>query len=123
MSTEAVDNQIEIVLPARTELAATLRLLAASLGADIGLDVDEIDDLRLALNEVFTTAADGHADRRVSVTFRPGDGELEVIVFLVGPEPIELDELASTILRSVVDRLDTTAGTVTFTKRAAEARV
>jgi serine/threonine-protein kinase RsbW len=119
----AVDNQIEIVVPARTGLAATLRLLAASLGADIGLTVDEIDDLRLALDEVFTSAAEGREDRRVSVTFRPGDHELEVIVFIVGPEPIELDELASTILRSVVDELDTTGGTVTFLKRAAETQV
>lgn len=123
MTTDPVDNQIEIVLPARTEMAATLRLLAASLGADIGLTVDEIDDLRLALNEVFTSAVDAHADRRMSVTFRPGDGELEVIAFLVGPEPIELDELAMTILRSVVDQCDASAGTVTFLKRAAEARI
>lgn len=121
MSDPAVDNTIELVLPARVEMAATLRMLTASLGADCGFTVDEIDDLRLALNEVFTSAAETSGTNRVSVSFRPGAHELEVMVFMVGPERIELDVLATTILASVVDEYDDLDGTVSFTKRAAEA--
>ncbi|NND74193.1 MAG: hypothetical protein HKN44_04225 [Ilumatobacter sp.] len=121
--TDSTDRNIEIVLPARTDMAATLRVLAASLGADLGFTVDEIDDVRLALNEVFTSAADTDADDRISVTFRPAGNHLDVIMFLLGPDRIELDDLATTILRSVVDSFENVNGTVTFTKHAVEARI
>lgn len=114
------DDTIEIVLPARTELAQTLRVVAASIGADLGFSVDEIDDLRLALNEIFSSAADTDTADRVSISFRPHEHRLEVMAFVVGADPIELDDLALTILRSVVDEVSFDAGTVSFTKSARE---
>jgi len=118
----AHDDAIELVLPARTELAATLRVVAASLGADVGLTVDEIDDLRLALNEVFTSAADETgADQRVSITFVVGDDRLDVAMHRVDGGEISLDDLASTILRSVVELTDSDGPQITFRKRATEA--
>lgn len=121
MTADRTDRNIEIVLPARTEMAATLRVLAASLGTDLGFTVDEIDDLRLALTEVFSSAADRETSDRISVTFRPGERDVEVIMFVLGPNGIELDDLATTILGSIVESFQIVDGTVTFTKRAVEA--
>jgi anti-sigma regulatory factor (Ser/Thr protein kinase) len=121
------DNQIELIVPARTDMASTVRLVAASLGADVGLTLDEIDDVRLALDEIFSSAAE-HADDtsvspgdRISVTFRPGDRRLDVIVFVVGDRTITLDPLATRILASVADDFQNTAGAFMFSKSAAEA--
>jgi anti-sigma regulatory factor (Ser/Thr protein kinase) len=117
------DELIELVLPARTEMAATLRVVMASLGADVGLSVDEIDDLRLAVSEVFGSAADAPDGRRVSVGFRPAEHSIEVVMSMTSPNPddrIVLDELATTILRSVVDDYREVGGSVRFVKRAAE---
>lgn len=113
-----IDSTIELVLPARTEFAATVRVLAASLGADLSFSVDEIDDVRLALNEVFMSAADTDQPERISVSFRPADGRLEVMAFVVGVEPLRLDELALTILRSVADDVELAGGAVSFSKKA-----
>lgn len=121
MTADTTDRNIEIILPARTDMAATLRVLAASLGGDAGFTVDEIDDVRLAMNEVFTSAADQPEATRISVMLRPGERQLDVTMRLLGVGSIELDELATTILRSVVDDLDLSAGAVNFTKRAVEA--
>ncbi len=121
MTADTTDRNIEIILPARTDMAATLRVLAASLGGDVGFTIDEIDDVRLAMNEVFTSAADQAEPARISVTLRPGERRLDVTMVLLGAGTIELDELATTILRSVVDEFEVTDGTITFTKRAVEA--
>lgn len=115
------DSTIEVVLPARTDMAATLRVLVASLGADVGFTLDEIDDVRLAVNEVFASTADSDAIERFSASFVPGPGILTIMLFALGPTPITLDELATTIMGSVVDELVIDGGTVTLVKRAHEA--
>lgn len=114
-----LDRRIDVVLPARTEMAATLRVICASLGADLGFSVDEIDDLRLAVNEVFTTVADDDLGR-LEASFELGDGSIGVRLSVVGGAPIRLDALASTILRSLVGDLGLDDGSVSFTKRRNE---
>src|SRR3954453_202965 len=45
-------------LPPQPRHASTVRVVAASLGADAGLTVDEIEDLRLGVNEAVSVLAD-----------------------------------------------------------------
>lgn len=117
----ATNSTIDVVLPARTAMAATLRVLVASLGADVGFTLDEIDDVRLAVNEVFASAADDHSDERFAAEFTPGDGHLSITMRLVGTAPLPLDQLATTILESVVDDMRVDGDAVTIVKRAHEA--
>jgi anti-sigma regulatory factor (Ser/Thr protein kinase) len=122
MTPDRFDDVVVLTMPARTELAATLRVVAASLGADVGLTVDEIDDIRLAVNEVFASAAEGTPNSTISVSFAPGDGRLDIAIELTDGRPIPLDQLAATVLESVVDvtgPLHTSP--IRFTKRATEA--
>ena len=118
---------VEISVPMRTEFIATLRTVAAALGADAGFSIDEIDDLRLAISEVVSTLTDGAAstgaaDDRVDATFSVGAAQVEVtITTRRGDVPIELDELASSILNSVVDGLVVDGAVVTLVKLASEA--
>jgi hypothetical protein len=116
------DEWIDVILPLRTRYASTLRVIAAALGADAGFTVDEIDDLRLGLNEVFSLLADGDAAGRVRATFRLAPGEVEArLAPESGPVEVEPDELATNILRSVVDRYAFEPDGVVLVKRAAEA--
>lgn len=112
----SVDRGIELVLPARTDAVATLRILVSSLGADVGLDVDEIDDVRLAATEVFAVAADGPAERFTAVV-RPTPGALGIRMTALDA-PLELDPLATTILSTVVDELDVAPTGVSVVKYA-----
>ena len=114
-------DHFEVIVPLRTRYASTLRIIAASLGAEAGFSVDEIDDVRLALDEVFSMLAEHHEGGRVHTTFRVDGAQLTVVLTLdsgqIGARP---DELAANILRSVVDQCDFTDDSVTLIKVATE---
>ena len=54
---------VDVTVPLRPEYASIVRLVTASLGADAGFTVDDIDDLRLAMSEVFSALVDASAGR------------------------------------------------------------
>ena len=113
-------DRIDVTVPLRTEFAATLRTVAAAVGSDAGFSVDELDDVRLALSEVFSVLvdADGGAGR-ARVMFSPAPGELTVVIGSDGDDlAIELDDLAANILASVTDGYSIGTDGVTFSKRS-----
>jgi hypothetical protein len=116
----SVDNDhFEVIAPLQTRYASTIRMIAASLGADAGFTVDEIDDVRLGLDEVFSMLAEHHAGDRVRTSFRVDGNELIATLSLEsGLIEVEPDELATNILRSVVDRYEFARDGVTLVKRA-----
>jgi serine/threonine-protein kinase RsbW len=119
--TSVDDDHFEVIVPLRTRYASTVRVIAASLGAEAGFTVDEIDDVRLALDEVFSLLAQHHVGERVRSSFRLEGHELIATLTLEsGPIDVEPDELAANILRSVVDRYQFSADGVTLSKRASE---
>jgi hypothetical protein len=120
-----VDNDhFEVIAPLQTRYASTIRMIAVSLGADAGFTVDEIDDVRLGLDEVFSMLAERHAGDRVRTSFRLDGNELIVRFRLeFGPVDVEPDELATNILRSVVDSCEFTPDGVTLTKRATDQKI
>jgi len=117
-------DRIDVSLPLRTANLATLRTIAASLGADAGFSIDEIDDVRLGLSEVLSALADGADDgepERVTASFVVRPGELEIVVRSDRARGgVELDELAASILDTVLERFETTGDQVTLVKRATE---
>jgi len=117
-------DRIDVSVPLRTANLATLRTIAASLGADAGFSIDEIDDVRLGLSEVLSALADGADDgepERVTASFVVSPGELAIVVRSDRARGgVELDELAAGILSSVVDRFETAGDQVTLVKRATE---
>jgi hypothetical protein len=113
------DDHFDVIVPLRTRYASTLRMIAGSLGADAGFTVDEIDDVRLALDEVFSMLAERHVGGRVRTRFRVETDQLSAELSLESGEiDVEPDDLATNILRSVVDRFEFSESGVTLTKRA-----
>lgn len=134
--TDSPTERIRLDLPADPRHAATARVVVASLAADLGFSVDDIDDLRLALNEAVsvltdsTDPADG-PDVDPAVSSPNGDAgrieiELEVAPTLIEievrhggvSEVPDLDELAERILAAVVDEHHLGPGLVRLTKSA-----
>jgi serine/threonine-protein kinase RsbW len=116
-------DRIDVVVPVRTEFASTVRTVAASLGADAGFSIDEIDDVRLALSEVFAAFADspGLIGGRLRVSFISSEGRLDVTTSPEhGASDVEFDELASSILQTVVDEFATGRDGVRIVKQAVE---
>ena len=119
--TSGDDDHFEVIVPLRTRYASTVRMIAASLGAEAGFTIDEIDDLRLALDEVFSLLAERHAGDRVRTRFRlDGHQLIAGLTLESGEVDVEPDDLAANILRSVVDSYEFSTAGVTLTKRAAE---
>ena len=50
--TEESNSFVELTVPARSEHLRVLRLVAASVAARLELDVDQLDDLRIAIDEL-----------------------------------------------------------------------
>lgn len=100
---------VELDLPLAHRHASTVRVVAASLGADAGLTVDEIEDLRLGVNEAVSVLADVDATRgaRLRVRFEVLDHGMTVTARRSGVEQAlsfdDIDALAVRILRAVVD--------------------
>ena len=114
---------IELLVPMRSEFASTLRTLAASVGADLGFSIDELDDVRLAISEVFSVLVEsvGESPRRARIELSATDSSLSVMLACDGVSMnVELDDLAEHILRSVTDSYDVTPDGISFVKRGTE---
>ena len=99
-------DQLTIGFPARPGYLVVGRLNAAALGAAAGFDVEELDDLRLAVTEAITwLLADEAAGGDVELTLRAADGEVEIIGTRTGRDlgSAGVDELVEAILGATVD--------------------
>ena len=115
-------DNVDVVVPLVPRYASTLRTTAASLGADAGFSIDEIDDFKLALTEAFSLLVGRHGGKRARASFASAPSSLAVRLSLESGLAItvEPDELALAILRAVVDSYEIGNMAVTLIKRAAE---
>ena len=120
---------IELDLPLHHRHASTARVVAASLAADLGFTVDEIEDLRLGVNEAVSILADVDATdgSRLRLRFEVSPRSMTVTATRSGIEQQisidDVDDLAVRILRAVVDDFRVDDGTVVVTKHAVAADV
>jgi hypothetical protein len=118
---------IALDLPLSARHASTVRVVAASLAADCGFNIDEIDDLRLGINEAVSimTDIDAPSQARLFVEFTVQQATIAVAVRrsevngLAGTEPI--DALARKILGVVVDSFAISDGSFLLRKSATPA--
>ena len=112
-------EEITLTLPAQPQFARVARLTVTGLASRVGFTYDEIEDLRIAVGEVFSLLLTGTGGR---LTFRCQVGPDAVSVVAsrdpVG-EPLEVGDLSRQILLAVVDELDldVPGGSVRVAKR------
>lgn len=118
-------EHVELDLPLSARYATTVRAVAASMAATISMSIDDIDDLRLGVNEaisVLTDLDDGVSSAaRLHVRFEVDADRIRVVASRHGVDddaPVEVDVLAERILGAVVDEysLDD-SGVVLLVKR------
>ena len=102
-----MSEHVELDLPLSARYATTVRAVAASMASTIAMSIDDIDDLRLGVNEAISvlTDVDDDAVGRLHVRFEVEPDRIRVIGSRSGvdDEPVELDVLAERILGAVVD--------------------
>jgi serine/threonine-protein kinase RsbW len=123
-----VADHVELDVPLASRYASTVRAVAASVGAELGFSVDDIDDLRLGVNEAVSILSDvdDAAGARLHIRFESGGGAVTVRCSRRGvDEPVvedDIDVLARRILDAVVDEYSVdSAGQITVVKRSAAA--
>lgn len=102
--------QVELSFPPATRYLRVARLTATGLASDLGFDVDELEDLRVAVDELCAVligddggpSVDGDL---VRMTYRHDDGVLEVSGERTMPsaDPPVLDPIARELLAVVTD--------------------
>jgi anti-sigma regulatory factor (Ser/Thr protein kinase) len=124
-STTSVDDTqtVSLTLPLHVRHASTARMVAASLAADAGFSADDIEDLRLGINEVVSVLADEPSDdpaARLTIEFNLVPGRVEATVARTdGAGASELDDLAKRILDAVVDSYEYARGAFKISKTVA----
>ena len=70
---------IELTIPVRTDLVVLARLTAATLASRVGFDVEEIEDLRLAVEELCLSLVRNGDDGRLRLRYtREGDDGIAI---------------------------------------------
>ncbi len=69
---------VELSIPALPELLSLPRLTAAAVAARAGFDVEAVEDVRLAIEELCLAAAEGRGSGRLHLRLALRDHDLEV---------------------------------------------
>ena len=101
-------DQLTIRFPARPGHLVIGRLNAAAVGAAAGFDVEELDDLRLAVTESINWLLADDTDGHIELTFDSADGRVEIVGVRTGPElaTARSDDLVDAILGATVDEFE-----------------
>ena len=107
MDQQRSEGRVELVLPADTRLVRVARLVASGVATTAGFDVEEVEDLRIAVDELCTALVEGGDGGALLLGFDLGDGEVTIIgtTTAAGIAAFEPERLALSrqILRVVVD--------------------
>ena len=106
-----ISEPVELSIPVQSDLILLARLTAATVASRAGFDVEEVDDLRLAVDELCVLVADGGSVGRLQLTFLATGNAVEVICTLDGaqvqdgqrPDEYGERELSVRILDALVD--------------------
>ncbi|MEQ1874084.1 MAG: hypothetical protein ABL953_10175 [Ilumatobacteraceae bacterium] len=121
--TSTNDDTVDVIVPLSPRHASTLRTMAATLGADTGFSIDEIDDFKLAITEAFSMLVSGYSAQRARVSFTGLASAVDVRMSLETGDAISIepDELALAIMKAVVDSYQIGRNAISLRKVAVEA--
>jgi hypothetical protein len=107
-------DEVRLVVPARPEFLRLARVTAAGLAGRLGFSYDEIEDLRLAIDELcFGLTGPTGRHGTVELVYTIGSDDLRVSgrgVFLEDIAPVGLTDLSELILGALVDEHELDSG-------------
>lgn len=111
---------ISLSIPGDAGHLAVMRATVSSVAARAHLTLDQVDDVRLAVEEAASALLLGHPDA-IDLSVDPTRQPLEVVVSARTARPVQLDResFSWTILSTMTEDLDLTVadGTTTLTLR------
>ncbi len=106
-----MSDVVELVIPVNADLVVLARMTAATVASRANFDIEEVEDLRLAVNELCISLVQGSSDGRLELRFTRTDDAVEVAcTYLPAPSSQnewDLEEalqgLSARILDALVD--------------------
>jgi serine/threonine-protein kinase RsbW len=119
-------DHVEMRVPASGAYISVLRTAAAGLAARLDFTIDDIEDLRIAVDEACAVILPlAETDARLSARFDLEPGRLQVAVSVpsAATEPPSRNTFAWTVLTALAGEVDASVndGTVTLTLRKQQA--
>src|SRR5690606_28701071 len=71
-----LDDGVVVHIPAHPRHLRIVRMVAATYASDAGYSIDDVDDVRMAADEVCAAVLEQQVIGPVTVTFRCSDGQL-----------------------------------------------
>lgn len=102
-------DKVTVAIPASPQYVQVIRLIAAGLASRLGFTLDEIDDLKIAVDELaaYLTGTQGR-DGTLDIVFRVEGEQIEITgtgrFSTEGTTRTELTEFSRMILETVADR-------------------
>ncbi|MEQ8840790.1 MAG: hypothetical protein RIB98_07400 [Acidimicrobiales bacterium] len=114
MTITGASAQVTLGIPAATRHIRVARTVAATIAADLDFSADQIEELRIAVDEVVSLLVDGaRADGEVTIRFGIVDDRcIEMHAAIEHGSIADVPALTEQIIRAVVDdvRLDERTG-------------
>ncbi len=115
---EPFENVIRLTVPAALEYVRIIRRTGAGVASRLAFDVEEIENLRVAIDELASMAIEAADGGPLDITFRTTENELRIegkAPAKAGAE-VGIDALTGQILKAVTDNyeLRTDSGQVCF---------
>jgi anti-sigma regulatory factor (Ser/Thr protein kinase) len=110
---------VRLSLPASPRYLAAARVVAASLGAESGLSIDDLEDLRLGVNELVSILVEsGTSTDRVELEFETDGASITVRGQRSGDGggAMAVDELTTRIVEAVADHHEIDGTSFSLTK-------
>jgi hypothetical protein len=97
------ESSVRVSFPATADFMRLARLAAADAGSRAGLDFEEIDDLRIAVNELCVMLAGSDSETMMTLDFVPAPSGLVVTGSAPHAGALAVGELSSAIIDAVAD--------------------
>jgi serine/threonine-protein kinase RsbW len=116
--TELREDAVRLTVPAALEFVRIIRLTGSGVASRLGFDVEEIENLRVAIDELASMAIEAADGGMLEITFESSENELRIegcAPAKAGAE-VGIDALTGQILKAVIDdyELRTDSGHVCF---------
>lgn len=104
-------DEVELSFRASTRFVRLSRLAASALAAEMGFDIESVDDLRIAVDELVALLVSGDHGEPVTLTYRPASSEISIEGSCAGEAVTTLDmpDLVEAILSATTDAHDYTS--------------
>jgi serine/threonine-protein kinase RsbW len=117
-ATHTQDNVVCLSVPAALEYVRIIRLTGSGVASRLAFDVEEIENLRVAIDELASMAIESADGGTLDITFTTGESELciEGKAKAKAGADVGIDALTGQILKAVIDdyELRTDSGHIWF---------